>query len=117
MFAILVLVLFFFIFYRSMLRSVINCDNFESIIITGAALSLILPTFINVMGTTNLSFMTGIAIPFISYGGTNMLVSIFCVMLVIWGTCQEHSELTRRWINKRKPSDRLSRIKVAPFTR
>lgn len=116
-FAILVLVLFFFIFYRSMLRSVINSDNFESIIITGAALSLILPTFINVMGTTNLSFMTGIAIPFISYGGTNMLVSIFCVMLVIWGTCQEHSALTRRWINKRKPSDRLSRIKVTPFTR
>lgn len=85
-FAIVVLVLFFVIFCRSLLRSVRMENKFESVMLTGAALGLILPTFINVMGTTNFSFMTGIAVPFISHGGTNMLLSVFNVMLLIWGT-------------------------------
>ena len=84
-FAIIVLVLFFVIFCRSLLRSVRMENRFESVVLSGAALGLILPTFINVMGTTNFSFMTGIAVPFISHGGTNMLLSVFNVMLLIWG--------------------------------
>ncbi len=84
-FAIVVLTLFFVIFCRSLLTSVRMENKFESVMLTGAALGLILPTFINVMGTTNFSFMTGIAVPFISHGGTNMLLSVFNVMLLIWG--------------------------------
>ena len=85
-FAIVVLTLFFVIFCRSLLRSVRMENRYESVLFAGAALGLILPTFINVMGTTNFSFMTGIAVPFISHGGTNMLLSVFNIMLLIWGT-------------------------------
>ena len=69
-------------------------NRFESVMFTGAALGLILPTFINVMGTTNFSFMTGIAVPFISHGGTNMLLSVFNVMLLIWGTAGIRPNIT-----------------------
>lgn len=93
-FAIVVLVLFFIILYRSLLKSVRMDNRFESVMFTGAALGLILPTFINVMGTTNFSFMTGIAVPFISHGGTNMLLSVFNVMLLIWGTAGIRPNIT-----------------------
>lgn len=92
-FAIVVLVLFFVIFCRSLLKSVRMENRFESVMVSGAALGLILPTFINVMGTTNFSFMTGIAVPFISHGGTNMLLSVFNVMLLIWGTARLRPDL------------------------
>ncbi len=95
-FAVVVLVLFFIIFCRSMIRSVRISGKYESIVLTGAALGLILPTFINVMGTTNFSFMTGIAVPFISHGGTNMILSVFNVMLLLWGSCRTGPDIAGR---------------------
>ena len=68
-------------------------NRYESVLFAGAALGLILPTFINVMGTTNFSFMTGIAVPFISHGGTNMLLSVFNIMLLIWGTAGRRPDI------------------------
>ena len=120
LFAVIVLVLFFMIFYRSVLRSVRRDNRFESVVLTGASLGLILPTFINVMGTTNFSFMTGIAIPFISHGGTNMMLSVFNVMLLIWGLCGSRPELmasVRRSVKKPSSPSRSPRPDKIPFTR
>ena len=122
-FAITVLVLFFVIFCRSMLTSVRMRNRFESVTLTGAALGLILPTFINVMGTTNFSFMTGIAVPFISHGGTNMLLSVFNVMLLIWGTAGIRPGIVSRLTGRAKasgaqaqPEEPEAREEI-PFTR
>lgn len=120
-FAIVVLVLFFVIFCRSLLKSVRMENRFESVMISGAALGLILPTFINVMGTTNFSFMTGIAVPFISHGGTNMLLSVFNVMLLIWGMAARRPDLPlpvpARAGADRTPPEKVSAQEEIPFTR
>lgn len=117
-FAIVVLVLFFFIFYRTVIKSSHIEDKFESVILTGTSLSLILPTFINVMGTTNFSFMTGICIPFISNGGTSMMLTTFNIMLLLWGTCSRRPGLCSRITHN---SDDINNKKKAqievPFTR
>ena len=114
-FAIVVLVLFFVIFYRTVMKSVHIDNPFKSVMMTGASLSLILPTFINVMGTTNFSFMTGICIPFLSNGGTSMLLTTFYIMLLLWGTCDRRPDLNGRFVrNHAKPKIQPEDV---PFTR
>lgn len=48
-------------------------DAFRSSLIWGIALTIILPLFINVAGVTKLIPLTGMPLPFISYGGTSLV--------------------------------------------
>lgn len=118
-FGVVVLFLFVTMFIRSVLFAARTQNKFESVMFTGAALSLILPAFVNILGTTNFSFMTGIALPFISHGGTNMMITFFNVMLLIWGSCKNRPDITSRVAKYIKGAGRSAETspEEAPFTR
>ena len=48
-------------------------DGFKSSLTWGVTLTVILPLVINVAGVTKLIPLTGMPLPFISYGGTSLL--------------------------------------------
>ncbi|MDR3280586.1 MAG: putative lipid II flippase FtsW [Synergistaceae bacterium] len=50
-------------------------DGYQAALVWGVALTIILPFFINIAGVTNMIPLTGIPLPFISYGGSALIMS------------------------------------------
>jgi cell division protein FtsW len=50
-------------------------SKYETSVVWGIMLTIILPLFINIGGVTNLMPLTGIPLPFISYGGSSLIMS------------------------------------------
>jgi cell division protein FtsW len=49
-------------------------EGFETSVVWGVILTIILPFFINIAGVTNLMPLTGMPLPFISYGGSALIM-------------------------------------------
>ncbi len=78
-----VLALFFFWFIRVYVHFN-QCKNQKiSLLFWGMGLSVALPLIINVGGVTNLIPMTGMPLPFLSYGGSSLVVSWIKVGLLL----------------------------------
>jgi cell division protein FtsW len=50
-------------------------DGFETSVVWGVTLTMLLPFFINIAGVTKLIPLTGMPLPFISYGGSALFVA------------------------------------------
>ena len=101
-FALVIIAVFLFIFIKSIIPAAANKNKYESVIWLGSSLCIVLPTMINLFGTTNFFMLTGIAIPFLSYGHTNAVVSIACSMILIWSSCQNKPYWFSKLFSRRK---------------
>lgn len=75
-------------------------DKFYRLIICGIGISFIFQTFLTIGGGTKFIPLTGVTLPFVSYGGTSVLVSIVMIMIVegicMIGTDERYEEYLRR---------------------
>lgn len=78
-----VLFLFLLWFFRIYVHFRFSKDRWMCLILWGLSLSVAVPLCINVAGITNLIPMTGMPLPFISYGGSALVVSWLKVGLII----------------------------------
>ncbi|TXK75400.1 rod shape-determining protein RodA [Paenibacillus sp. N3.4] len=79
----MLLFLYFFLIYR-MIRIAMSCQNLEgSYIIIGVVSMFTLQIFENIAMHTGLMPLTGIALPFVSYGGSSLLTNMLCMGLVL----------------------------------
>ena len=101
-FALVIIAVFLFIFIKSIIPAAANKNKYESVIWLGSSLCIVLPTMINLFGTTNFFMLTGIAIPFLSDGHTNAVVSIACSMILIWSSCQNKPYWSSKLFSRRK---------------
>ena len=74
--ACLVLFLFALLIIRGYWIAVRARDRFGSLLVTGIITLLAVQTFLNVAVVTNLIPVTGISLPFFSYGGTSLLIQL-----------------------------------------
>ena len=74
-----VVILYSFIFYRSIYHSTRKNDIFYFLSISGLAIIFILQTMINIFSTLNLIPTKGMTLPFLSYGGSSL---ISCAILI-----------------------------------
>jgi rod shape determining protein RodA len=73
--AMILLALFTFVFYRC-IRIALRCrSRFASLVVFGAAAMLFFQYFVNIGMTVGLMPVTGLPLPFVSYGGTALLTS------------------------------------------
>lgn len=77
------IVLFFALAIRWIFIAVRARDNFGSLLAVGVTAMLIAHVFENIGMTIGLMPMTGIPLPFISYGGSNMLTNMIGVGIVL----------------------------------
>ena len=79
----LIVVLYFLLILRLFTLSYMVKDRFGSLIIAGVASMFLFHIFENIGMTIGIMPVTGIPLPFMSYGGSNMLANLAAVGLVL----------------------------------
>ena len=80
---IIILSLFFFLLYRSLKISMSQPDKFGFLLGAGITMSLFINIAVNLGVVTSLLPVTGLPLPFISYGGSSLLISSAAVGLLL----------------------------------
>ena len=75
--------LFFLIFYKSIKISLESNDLFSKYLVFGLSIELLIQTTLNLSVVTGLIPVTGITLPFISYGGSSLLISMISIGIII----------------------------------
>ncbi len=75
--------LFIIIFYNSIKISLSTNDLFGKFLSFGLSVGLIIQTLLNLAVTSGLLPVTGITLPFISYGGSSLLVSMISIGIIL----------------------------------
>ncbi|MHB9024436.1 MAG: rod shape-determining protein RodA [Armatimonadota bacterium] len=91
----LVLVLYLFILFR-MLRIAEEADTpFGQLIVIGVTTMLVVHIIINIGMTLTLLPVTGVPLPFVSYGGSNLLTNLLAIGVVL--NVSRHRQTQRTW--------------------
>jgi cell division protein FtsW len=80
---ILILALFFYIIYRGLKIASKQPDRFGYLLASGMSLSLFLNIAINLGVVTALLPVTGLPLPFLSYGGSSLLISTSAIAVLL----------------------------------
>ena len=75
--------LFFILIYRVIITGIESNDPYGSYICAGIVGLLTFQVFQNIGMTIGLLPITGIPLPFVSYGGTSLLIYMICIGLVL----------------------------------
>ena len=81
--SIFVITCFAYIFYRSIKISLKQTDLFKKYLSFGLSFGIILQASLNLAVVTNLIPCTGITLPFLSYGGSSLLISMTSIGLIL----------------------------------
>ena len=74
--------LYFFLFWRGLRIALLARDPLGALLAAGAVSMLIFHAFINIGMSLNLLPITGLPLPFVSYGGSNLLASFLAFGLL-----------------------------------
>jgi cell division protein FtsW (lipid II flippase) len=78
-----VLLLFFLLIFRGF-RAAVRCpDPFGKLLATGMSTVLALQTFVIIGGATRLIPLTGVTLPFVSYGGSSLVANFVLLALLV----------------------------------
>ena len=81
--SIYVILSFAYIFYRSIKISLRQTDLFKKYLSFGLSFGIILQATLNLAVVTNLIPCTGITLPFLSYGGSSLVISLISINLLL----------------------------------
>jgi rod shape determining protein RodA len=89
----LVVILFSIIFYRLLRIAIKSKDNFSSLTVIGILTVLLMHFFINIGMNIGLAPVVGIPLPFMSYGGTALIVNVAMIAIAmnIFANNKEHA--------------------------
>jgi rod shape determining protein RodA len=80
--SIVLVVLFFFLIWRILHIATISRDRFGVLIAVGVATIFLFHVFVNIGMTMGIMPVTGIPLPFVSYGRSNLVVSVLSLGLL-----------------------------------
>lgn len=94
-----IFLLFYLIFLWRGLIIALRCpDEYGTVVGVGIVGLMAMQAFINIGGVTNAIPMTGVTLPFISYGGSSLLVCLMC-MGVLLSISRESNKIENRSVN------------------
>lgn len=80
---IVIILCIFLIVWRGLLIAHKSNDSFDSLLATGICSAIVIQTFVNIGGVTSLIPLTGVPLPFVSYGGTSLIVMISMIGILM----------------------------------
>lgn len=80
---IIVTSLFFIIFYRSIKIALKQTDLFKKYLVFGLAIGIIIQAILNLCVVVGLIPVTGVTLPFLSYGGSSLLISLLSIGIIL----------------------------------
>ena len=75
--------LFLIIFYNSMKIALKTKDLFGKFLVFGLSIGIIIQALLNLAVTSGLIPVTGVTLPFLSYGGSSLLVSMASIGIIL----------------------------------
>jgi rod shape determining protein RodA len=78
-----ILIIFFALIYRCLTIAFNSSDLFGTLIVTGITMMFTFQIFINIGMTIGIMPVTGLPLPFMSYGGTSMLMNMTAIGLIL----------------------------------
>lgn len=78
-----ILILHFLLFYRSIRSAIHAQNNFTKLLASGLSVMIATQTLVIVGGVTGFIPLTGITLPFVSYGGTSLLISFLSLSVIL----------------------------------
>lgn len=89
--AMAIILLFLILVYRGLRTAIYARDNYSRLVAVGISSMIAIQVFVILGGVTKMIPLTGVTLPFVSYGGSSMLLNF-----VSLGVLQKISELGRR---------------------
>lgn len=80
--AIAVVVLFLTLAYRAVRIAITAPDRFGFFLVIGCTATIVIQAFVNIGVVTSSWPVTGVPLPFISFGGSSLIVSLICFALI-----------------------------------
>jgi rod shape determining protein RodA len=81
--AFLVLLLFFYLIYRGLTIATTVKSKFISLLAFGASVVFLFQVFVNISMTIGIMPVTGLPLPFLSYGGSSLLTSMLLTGIIL----------------------------------
>lgn len=77
-----IIILYFLLFYRCMRAAIYVEDKFSRLLAVGYGTTIAAEALVIIGGVTNMIPLTGITLPFVSYGGSSMLITFFSLGII-----------------------------------
>jgi cell division protein FtsW (lipid II flippase) len=91
--AVALIVVYLLFTYRGLKIAELSNDGFSKLLVTGLTAVLALQVFVIVGGVTKVIPLTGVTLPFVSYGGSSIVANMVLLALVL--ICSDHAEAER----------------------
>jgi rod shape determining protein RodA len=91
----MLLALFFFLVWRILHTATIPRDRFEVLLAVGVATIFLFHVFVNVGMTMGIMPVTGIPLPFISYGRSSLVLSVLSLGLLQSIAARSRAEVSK----------------------
>ncbi|MGI6112502.1 MAG: FtsW/RodA/SpoVE family cell cycle protein [Mahellales bacterium] len=97
--AVIIIIIFFIIILRGISIALRATEEFYSLVVIGTVSMIALQAFINIGGVTKFIPLTGITLPFISYGGSSMVVKfmMFGILQAIYMVNEKRDSELRQY--------------------
>lgn len=95
LYAIFVILIYVLMFMTMMKYTMLETSSHKRSLLLGFSILLITQTFVIIGGVTKMLPLTGVTLPFISYGGSSML-SMFAVIGIVQGIIRSSYKIPRR---------------------
>ena len=99
--SIVVLVLFVWLAYRAIRIAIGAPDAFGFYLAVGCAATIVLQALVNIGVVTSSWPVTGVPLPFISFGGSSLMVNLICVALILNVGCSRRAGMGIRSLGVR----------------
>jgi cell division protein FtsW (lipid II flippase) len=97
-----VLLVFLLLTFRGLKIATTARDEFTTLLATGLTITLALQTFVIVGGLTRLVPLTGVTLPFVSYGGSSLLSNYLLIALLLRISDESRGAALGRGLDQRR---------------
>lgn len=117
LFGMAIVCVYMLMFLRGMIIAVHSKKRFYSILSAGIIIMFAFQTFLILGGVIKFIPLTGVTLPFVSYGGSSVLVSVALIGLLQWANGTPHEKIKKEIVTDDEDIEDIDSTKVLKYLR